>query len=290
MEGKQNPASYRRVVARKAASTRDLLAVLEETFASPGYLPPLLPSAAFELLEMSRRPEVALPEVVALVERDPLIAGRVLQVAQSARYSTAHGMPSLQHAVVRLGLDTMTNIFLEVAMNMRVFRAPGYDEPMKRLRLHSVATANVARIVCRHTSIFDDYAFLCGLLHDVGIAASLIVLADIRSGEGGNFAVEWPVIRALHGQASRVVCEAWKLPPDLALAVEHHHDYTIGSHVHPVAAAVAVAEAIATKLGFGFESEASAQPPSDAMKAIGLSDTALLAVLVEAKAKLADLR
>lgn len=289
MEGKQNPASYRRVVARRSASTRDLLAMLEETFASPGYQPPLLPSAALELIEMSRRPDVAIPDVVALVERDPFIAGRVLQVAQSARYSTAHGMPSLQHAVVRLGLETMTNIFLEVAMNMRVFRARGYDEPMKRLRLHSVATANVARIVCRHTAIFDDYGFLCGLLHDVGVAASLIVLADVHGGTGGCFADEWSVIRALHGRAARVVCEAWKLPPDLVFAVEHHHDITVGSHTHPVAAAVAVAESLATKLGFGFESEASAQPPPDALRAIGLSDSSLALVLLEAKAKLADL-
>lgn len=272
-----------------ARAPRDLLDGLRAVFHSPSYQPPLLPAAAIELIELSRKPDVTVPEVVKLVERDPFIAGRVLQVAQSARYCSAGGVPSLQHAAVRLGLDTMTNIFLEVATHMRVFRAPGYEEPMAKLRRHSVATANIARIVCRYTSIYDDYAFLCGLLHDVGIAACMIVLGEARVPARGSFALEWPAVRRLHAEASRLICEIWRLPADVAFAVAHHHDTEDSRVVHPVASAIAVAEGIAGQLGFGFENEATPAPPPRAVKSLGLTESTLGSITAESKGRLSQL-
>jgi HD-like signal output (HDOD) protein len=290
MNAKARSAEYGRgVVSVKLQVEDDLLGKLKATFESPSYEPPLLPAAALELIELSRKPDATIPEIVALVERDPFIAARVLRVAQSPRYVCSGAVPSLHHAAVRLGLDTMTNIFLEVATHMRVFRAPGYEAPMDRLRRHSVATANVARIVCRYTSIFDEYAFLCGLFHDVGIAASMIILADRKREAPRPFAEEWRAIRPIHAHAARALCQTWKLPPDVAFVTGHHHSFEIGSHVHPVAAAVAVAEFVAGKLGYGFEDEVANEIPIAAMRAIDLGENALAAIASEAKAKLGDL-
>jgi HD-like signal output (HDOD) protein len=282
-------ADYGRgVVNFKVSAEEDLLGTLKKTFESPTYEPPLLPAAALELVELSRKPDATISEIVALVERDPFIAARVLRVAQSPRYTCSGGVPSLHHAAVRLGLDTMTNIFLEVATHMRVFRARGYEAPMERLRLHSIATANVARIVCRYTSIFDEYAFLCGLFHDVGIAASMIILSDQKRETPRTFAQEWRAIQPIHEAAARTLCQTWKLPPDVAFVVGHHHAIEVGGHTHPVAAAIAVAEAVATKLGFGFEDEAGTDAHT-AMRAIGLNDNSVSAITAEAKIKLGEL-
>lgn len=290
MDARARSADYGRgVVNFRVTSEEDLLGTLQKTFESPTYEPPLLPAAALELVELSRKPDATIPEIVALVERDPFIAARVLRVAQSPRYTCSGAVPSLHHAAVRLGLDTMTNIFLEVATHMRVFRARGYEAPMERLRLHSIATANVARIVCRYTSIFDEYAFLCGLFHDVGIAASMIILSERKRETPRTFAEEWRAIQPIHEKAARTLCQTWKLPPDVAFVVGHHHAFEIGGHIHPVAAVVAVAETVATKLGFGFEDEAGAATAHEAMRAIGLNDNAVTAITSEAKVKLGDL-
>lgn len=290
MDARGRTAEYGHgVVNLRVKPEDDLLGTLKATFESPSYEPPLLPAAALELIELSRKPEVTIPEVVALVERDPFIAARVLRVAQSPRYACSGGVPSLHHAAVRLGLDTMTNIFLEVATHMRVFRAAGYEAPMEQLRRHSVATANVARIVCRYTSIFDEYAFLCGLFHDVGIAASMIILADRKREAKRTFADEWRAIQPIHAQAARMLCQTWKLPPDVAFVTGHHHSFEVGGHVHPVAAAIGVAEFVAGKLGFGFEDEAPKEMPFAAMRAIDLSESAMTAIASEAKTKLGDL-
>jgi hypothetical protein len=60
----------------------ELLACLE----APSYRPPTLPAVALEVMSLAQRPDVAIKDVVAVLERDALIAGRVLQVACSAVY------------------------------------------------------------------------------------------------------------------------------------------------------------------------------------------------------------
>lgn len=235
----------------KFVDSHEVLAQLTRVFRAPDYEPPLLPSAALTLLDIVRRPETSSRDVLAVLEHDPLIAGRVLRVAQSPVYGAMTPVRSLEQGISRLGMNTMTEIFFHVSMSSRVFRAKGYETIMDPLRLHSVAVAHVARLVCRATSLPDEYAFLCGLLHDVGIAAGLIVLADVRApNRPPPFdEVAQPVLEA-HTEAAAIVCRAWRLPPDVTMVVEHHHFPRIGGVVHPMAAAVALAEEICASHGF----------------------------------------
>jgi putative nucleotidyltransferase with HDIG domain len=231
--------------------SHEVLSQLTRAFRSPDYEPPLLPSAALTLLELVRSPDTSARDVLDVLEHDPLVAGRVLRVAQSPVYGAMTPVRSLEQGISRLGMNTMTEIFFHVSMSSRVFRAKGYEATMDQLRLHSVAVAHVARLVCRATALPDEYAFLCGLLHDVGIAAGLIVLADVRPpNRPPPFdEVVRPVLEA-HTEAAAIVCRAWRLPPDVTMVVEHHHFPRIGGVVHPMAAAVALAEQICAAHGF----------------------------------------
>jgi HD-like signal output (HDOD) protein len=146
-------------------SPQGLVDYLRKTLASPTYRAPVLPSVAMELMRLTRQSQVRLPEVRQVLERDPLLAARVLQLAQSALYSGGVAIRSLDEAITRLGLRTLEELFLQTVLSMRVFRANGYEVPMANLMQHSLVTAHVARQACRLTSIPDEYAFLCGLLH-----------------------------------------------------------------------------------------------------------------------------
>jgi HD-like signal output (HDOD) protein len=56
-------------------------------FASPSYRPPLLPAVALEIMQLSRRPSATFEEVVAILEHDPILAAKVLSIAQSVFYA-----------------------------------------------------------------------------------------------------------------------------------------------------------------------------------------------------------
>ena len=173
---------------------------------------------------------------------------------------------------MRLGLKNLTHIFVEAALHLRVFRAPKYEHAMNRLRCHSTATAYAARIVCRFASQMDDFAFLCGLLHDVGIAASLVMIGEGLIGPPPSFEHVWPAISHIHEEAGGLLLGAWKLPADIREVVSRHHKVTIDGQSNSVVAAVCLGDHFATELGHGFESGMSEEIVLEARRVLGISD------------------
>lgn len=227
-------------------------------FRSPSYRPPLLPVVAVELLGLSRKPRVTSVEISELLGRDPMLAGQVLKVAQSALYSRGEPVRSLDQAIIRLGLDRVTDLFFQASLEMRVFRAPGYESEMETLRMHSVFTAEMARMVSRVGIGSEDYAFLCGLLHDVGIAACILALNEVGAGRAKvQFEVAWPSVREIHESCSELLAKIWGLPADIGLVLSMHHTLVVDGKTNPLAAAIAIADGLAEEVGFGFRGSTS---------------------------------
>jgi HD-like signal output (HDOD) protein len=275
-----------------------MVAHLRRTLVSPSYKPPLLPSIALDLMRLTRQPDVSLAEVRTLLERDALLAAKVLQLAQSALYSRGAPVRSLHEAISRLGLRTLGDLFLQTVLSMRVFRADGYDAPMATLMRHSTVTAHVARIACRMTALPDEYAFMCGLLHDAGLAAGLLIFADAgsaadtqraprstrqeprvsggpaaRAGRPATPLPERPsyeelsaALDAVHEEASSILAEAWKLNPDIRMVIGSHHHVRINGRVHPLAAVVCVSDWIASEAGARMGSESDQTQAQEAAR------------------------
>jgi HD-like signal output (HDOD) protein len=238
----------------------DLAEIIRSTCASPQYKPPLLPKIALELHELSRRSEISAVELVRMIETDPTIASLVLRRAQTAFYSGGLAIRTLKEAVVRLGFRAVGDLFLEAAMASKVFRAPGFEAPMERLRLHSAATAHIAHLVARAAGVDAEHVFLASLMHDVGAAMAVIVLADRGRREPlPKSEVLWPAVYDAHESLGNLLCELWKLPAEVASVVGHHHDPDFAGS-HPVVACVALAESLATQVGFSALADPS--PPT----------------------------
>ncbi len=131
-------------------------------------------------MTLSQRTDVEIDDVVALLEQDSMIAGRVLKIVGSAAMTGAVKITSLREATMRIGLKTIHDIVMEIAMNMRVFKSADYSDTMELLRRHATATAHLSRIVCKYTALEAEFAFMAGLMHDVGIAGTLLVLSDSK--------------------------------------------------------------------------------------------------------------
>lgn len=231
---------------------------LVRAFESPGYRPPRLPAVATELLALSRQGEVEFAAVESLLARDPVLAGEVLSMAQSAFYARTVPVDSLHDALVRLGLGKLRDIVLQAAMNLRVFRSNAHRDSMERLRLHCHAMAHLSQIVAQHTSRGGERAFLCGLLHDVGFAGILLVLSDTERGRTApDLSAAWPSIDAAHARAGGRMVGLWQLPEEIATAVRAHHQIMVEGACHPLAAIVCVAESLAAELGLAFDPTAA---------------------------------
>jgi HD-like signal output (HDOD) protein len=267
-----------------------LVAKLRETFHSPAYRAPVLPSVALELMALSRRDDVQIRDILMLLERDSLIAGGVLKLAQAPLYQRGGQVRSLSEAVTRLGLRTLADLCWNVAMNARVFRAPGYDAAMDELRRHSAATAQLARLIGAFVTFSDDYTYTCGLMHDAGAAACLTLLGDVpRGAERPALDLVWDSVMDVHQEASTVLARAWQLPSDVQLIVGNHHQPRIGGKVHPVIAAIALAEALATELGRAGGMEPLHVDSGKAAQDLGLASADLDRLRRSAESVLAEL-
>ena len=226
---------------------------LRRVFSAPSYRPPLLPTVALEVHQLSLRSDVGADQLVQVLEKDAVLAGQVLRVAGSAAFGGwGQKDVSLKIAVVRLGMRNLASVVWEVAAGMRVFRSPRYAAAMEQIRSHSTLCAHLCRLIAARRSLSPETAFLCGLLHDIGMAAALIVLGEQKATTNGlDPTLLGMALQQCHQEASAVVAGLWKLPPDVRLVLGHHHDVVIHGFVHPLAAVVAVAEELTREAGLG---------------------------------------
>jgi HD-like signal output (HDOD) protein len=226
---------------------------LLQTFAGDDYQPPLLPGAALQLLSLARDPDVAMSKVIALLETEPLLVARVIRTAQSPVYSAGARIRTIEDAVLRLGIRAIALVFAEAAMNAGVFSSQAFQGPMQALRRHSTATAHIARKLSERIGQPGDRVYLCGLLHDIGIAACLLVAPKLTGPDGRPFTFEQlsAPIYDVHEQAGEILSSLWSMPESLRWVFAHHHSFALRTHVSPMAALVCLASWIAAEAGAG---------------------------------------
>jgi putative nucleotidyltransferase with HDIG domain len=245
----------------EASTGEELQSRLLEIFQSPRYTPPVLPRVAMELTELTRKPSASYDDVVLVLQKDPLIVAGVMSIAQSPLYAGRSPLQSLKEAVQRLGINSLRDIVWQVVAGMRLFRVKGFTEIMERLQAHSMFMAYAARIVATHAGIAAEHAFLCGLLHDVGISGTLIALAETEKDDVPIISL-LDAIDGMHEQAGALMAKQWRLSPEIMAVIEHHHHFDPNRSGVPLLTAVlCVAEQLADDLNFGImESERVALP------------------------------
>lgn len=220
----------------------------------PGLELPRPPRVALEILELSHKASARIEDIGSLLEREPLLAGRVLRLANSALYGTATPVTTLKQALIRMGLATVRDVVMEAAFHMTVLRADGFNDTLENIRRHSTAVAWLSRFVARNTCIDAENAFLVGLLHDVGLSVGLIGLTEFlkRNKAAATLTpLRWLAVDEVHESFTEQVLASWGLPPGVLLVVKHHHSLLVGGLAHPSIAILMIAEQIAADAGWG---------------------------------------
>lgn len=219
---------------------------VQRMFSSPGYKPPMLPVVAMKVLELSRSSDVSFDAFVALLESDSLLAGQIIKLAASPLYSSVVPIQSIKQALLRLGQRTLTELCLQAAMTGKVFRAPGLDHVMERIRAHCVAVGHTSRMICNHKGLAGDDAFLIGLMHDAGIAVG--VLALNCGGQRTDWGTAYSALLDAHQAVMEQLVLYWQLPEEFLVPLIRHHQPDM--LLDTAGAAVILADVIADDLGY----------------------------------------
>ena len=189
-------------------------------------------AAAARLLAMLYDPQVEAEAIVACLRSEPVLAARVLKVANSPYYGQSGRVGSLERAIQILGLKAIRAISAAGALDRLTPGSAGAAFDAQQFRRHSGAVACAAQALARRClPALDGEAFMAGLLHDIGVL--LLVKSDParmsrfepdRSGdELAARERELAHFGLTHEAAGVLVAEHWALPAWLARALGRHH-------------------------------------------------------------------
>lgn len=134
-------------------------------------LPPL-PPATSRLLEMLENDEVAndLKQVEKQILADPVLTGRILQVANSSFYGLRQEVVSISQACSILGIHTLKNLVYTMALMQRL-NQPHAESVLDYSRVwrHSLLTACLAGEITSASRLNSIAAFTTGLFHNIGL-------------------------------------------------------------------------------------------------------------------------
>jgi HD-like signal output (HDOD) protein len=232
----------------------DIEDIVRSALDSKRFRPPLLPDVAMRLSRLVEDPNADLAQAEAAVVSDPNVAARVVAVANSAAIRGRMEVTSLRLAIARLGLVGVRDVAFQVVAAGKVFRVPAYSERMEALFEAAQASGTLSKSVAVACGIPSQAAFLCGLLHDMGEAIVLGIVADAcksRRARLPDIEALSPIMDATHAQFGAVICSEWKLPDVTVDAAAHHHQPELSTQEGSLAAAVAVADLLLRHIGLG---------------------------------------
>ncbi|MEM6792076.1 MAG: HDOD domain-containing protein [Myxococcota bacterium] len=229
---------------------------------------PTLSAVAMEVWQLARSDGFDFTRLERTLERDRVLAGKVLSRACAPERCSLHPPQSLRDAVSRLGSSGIADIVLEVAVTMQVFRAPGYEAVADAYRRHALAVARLGGPAARETGCDPGAVFVAGLLHDVGAMAVLLVAGDEARRRGKtppSHASMVAVLNDLTPEASAYLAETWGFPDDIVGAIRRHRQDD--AKENPLGRALGLAHALAA-------TEAECPGPCDPPPAGGAFDPA----------------
>ena len=196
---------------------------------------PSLSTTATKVLEMCNNPQSSPNDLNRLISLDPVLAGQVLRLINSAYYSLRHPVSSLTRAIIMLGVNTVKSLVLSFAIlqQLPIARRFGALSPV-RFWEHSVTVGVIAKSLAEikavHLTEQEDY-FVGGLLHDLGKIPLNHQFADetrqvmALAGQNGGSAVnaESVIFGLDHSMVGGLIARKWRLSPTFADVLTYHH-------------------------------------------------------------------
>ena len=246
---------------------------------------PTLPSVVSELLARMEDPNSSVGSITDIIQRDPSISAKILQLVNSAFYGLPHRISSLHNAINVLGFNPVRSAVLAATV-FDMFRKQRIGFDVIGFWIHCLGTGVAANALARRSFEASecDSAFAYGLLHDVGkifmavhMEKDLAVVLDAVKGKNVSFvAAEQELLGYSHADVGAALAEHWRFPKTMVTAIRFHHRIEENHSLPPEASLIHVGDVMARALQIGWCGDEHVYPVSPvAWKTLGLTDNGL---------------
>jgi len=178
---------------------------------------PSLPEVALKLRKAIEK-EASTKEIAALVQLDPVIAAKIVHIANSPLYYPTRSIHHCQDAVTRLGVRATRTLVTAFCMR-GLYRGknPHVGHVLEEQWRQGIVLSSLCHVLALHNPGVDPQeALLAGLLCDIGVVPFL------------SFAEEFPqdlwnpdeletILPHVSGPVGSYLLQSWDFPPELAV-------------------------------------------------------------------------
>ncbi len=176
---------------------------------------PTIPDISVKIRRAINDPKANNTRIARVVQMDPVITARLIQIANSPLYRGRRRIESCPEALTRLGLKAAQHLITTFALKA-VFKAKNrvIQKRMNDLWHHSSYVAAICAVLAHKTPGFDpDRAMLAGLIHDIG-AVPVLTFADDHMDLLTDPAELERAIDRLRGPVGAAIMRRWRFPED----------------------------------------------------------------------------
>ena len=188
---------------------------------------PSVPEVVTRLQQALSDESVKNDTVVRVIGSEPLLAARLMTMANSAALNaSARKIADLPTAVARVGFNIVRSAALSFAMEQ--LRKSGQykhiEKQLDALWQNSVQIAALCHVIARRfSSLNGDTALLAGLMHNVGRIYILARASNFPTLTGDPLTFR-SILRDWHANVAKALLENWKVADEIVDAVAGHED------------------------------------------------------------------
>jgi putative nucleotidyltransferase with HDIG domain len=219
-----------------------------------------LPHVAIRLSKLISDDSTPMAKFEEVIRMDPTLVLRLLQMVNSPYYGLRQKVDSISRAVVYIGMKNLRNMIVIEALK-EIFKSGKEEDVFSRTKLwlHCAAVSICGQMITER--IFQqkgEDAFLCGILHDIGLILEDQMEHDLFSQslvawqEDSRSLIECEreIIGTDHCSLGFALAKDWKFPLEVQETIKRHHDTPKDVDPSSLLGTIQIAEFIVSKLNY----------------------------------------
>ncbi len=197
---------------------------------------PSVPQVYVELIDALVNESGTTAQIAAIIERDPAMTAKVLQLVNSSYFGLARRVSSISEAVGYLGSDLLRSLALTAQVFVQVQTTTPAGVSLERLQEQALLGSRLARALLSTDLARANDAFTSALVRDLGsMVLALGIPADYgrvvaAAGAEPLHVTETRELGVSHAEVGAYLLGVWGLPPTIVEAVAHHHEPATVDH------------------------------------------------------------
>ena len=192
-----------------------------------------LPYITIQLTKLISNENSTMKDFENMIKMDPTLVLRILRSANSPYYGLRQKVNSISRAIVIIGINNLRNMIVTEGLK-EIFKDKKGKNAFSRNRLwlHCAAVSICSQMIAERIFGFNgEDAFLCGILHDIGMivedqtAPDLFYEACNSYDENSKLITdhEKEIIGTDHCEIGYLLAKEWQLPIEVQEGIQHHH-------------------------------------------------------------------